>query len=148
MLLGDGKAGDLMGAVACPRIGSGCCRPLGDSPGKITFYRRKRAGQTPDDPDVAAWKTRRRKLLAASDPLRDDTDRRAQCCRRRSVCRRATAARKRPPRGYNNWDGEAGVWRNDEGDTPMSKKERQAQAARERRQRKRRSSVLNGRAAC
>ncbi len=43
MLLGDGEAGDLTSAVACPRIGSGCCRPLGDSPGKITFYRRKRA---------------------------------------------------------------------------------------------------------
>ena len=29
-----------------------------------------------------------------------------------------------PPRGYENWDADAGVWRNDEGETPLDKQER------------------------
>ena len=42
-----------------------------------------------------------------------------------------------PPRGYPNWDTVAGVYRNAEGDTSLTYKERQALAARERRKRKR-----------
>ena len=43
----------------------------------------------------------------------------------------------RPPRGYPKWDAVAGVYRNDEGDTPMTYRERQALAKRELRKRKR-----------
>ena len=41
-----------------------------------------------------------------------------------------------PPRGYRNWDAEAGVWRNDVGEAAATAKERQAKAARDRRERR------------
>ena len=57
--------------------------------------------------------------------------------RKRAAAAQADGLRMPPggssPAGFANWDGAAGVWRNDEGETPESKKERKARAERERR---------------
>ena len=58
--------------------------------------------------------------------------------RRRPADAAAASGALRPPRGqrprgFNNWDGVDGVWRNDDGETPASYRERDAHAARERR---------------
>ena len=54
----------------------------------------------------------------------------------RATTRAKRVPRGRAPRGFANWDAADSVWRNDEGDTVFSKRERQARANRECRQRK------------
>ena len=51
------------------------------------------------------------------------------------------------PRGFPNWDGEDRVWRNDEGETAASRKERRALADREWYERKRRERLIAQQAA-
>merc|ERR1739848_140808 len=68
--------------------------------------------------------------------VEDDSSRAAASDRSRAAANALLRPSGPAPRGFSNWDADDGVWRNDEGETVQSKKERQAQAAREYRERK------------